>query len=325
MLGLQGSPRKKGNTQYLLAAFMSEAEKYGVQTRVVNVTQKNIIPCIGCGFCEKKGYCVTQDDDMAHEIYPLLRAADVVVLASPIYFYNVTAQLKAPIDRSQALWARMYKLNLTDPARNYRQGFLLAQGATKGKNLFEGVTLTAKYFFDAVGAQYNGSLTYRYIEDPGDMEKHATVHADIQGAVESLLLPLTERKKILFASKENACLSQMAAAWGQVIAGEKIEAMCGGSGPVNEINPVMVDVMAEKRIDMAFRKPKSIEKAISSSRPDMIITMGCEEECPLIPGVQRLNWDLPDPAGKSIEFMRDVRDEIEKRVEDLVNKMFESH
>ena len=67
-------------------------------------------------FVKKNGYCVTQDDDMAHEIYPLLRAADAVVLASPIYFYNVTAQLKAPIDRSQTLWARKYKLE------SYRSG-----------------------------------------------------------------------------------------------------------------------------------------------------------------------------------------------------------
>lgn len=324
VLGLQGSPRRKGNTQYFLTSFMDEAEKYGVQTRVLDVAQKNIVPCLGCGFCEKKGYCITQDDDMAHEIYSLLRAADVVVLASPIYFYNVTAQLKVLIDRSQALWARKYKLNLTDPARNYRSGFLLAQGATKGKNLFEGVHLTAKYFFDAVGAEFKGSLTYRRIEEPGDMGKHPTVHADIKDAVESLLSPLTERKKVLFACRENACRSQMAAALGQYIAGDKIEAMCGGSSPANEINPVMVDAMSEKGIDMAFREPKSIENVLSSGRPDLIITMGCEEECPLIPGAQRWDWDLPDPNGKPIEFMRNIRDEIEKRIQDLVSRIFGS-
>ena len=120
ILGFQGSPRKKGNTNYLLAAFMDEAENLGAQTRIVEVSKKNIVPCIGCGYCEKKGYCITQDDDMTNEIYPLLREADVVVLATPIYFYNVPAQLKAPIDRSQTLWSRKYKLNLTDPARHYR-------------------------------------------------------------------------------------------------------------------------------------------------------------------------------------------------------------
>ena len=89
VLGLQGSPRKKGNTNYLLNAFMAEAEKQGARTRTVDVTKKRIVPCIGCGSCEKKGYCVTKDDDMTLEIYPLLREADIVVAASPVYFYNV--------------------------------------------------------------------------------------------------------------------------------------------------------------------------------------------------------------------------------------------
>ena len=101
ILGFQGSPRKKGNTNYLLSAFMDEAETLGAQTRIVEVAKKNIVPCIGCGYCEKKGYCITQDDDMTNEIYPLLREADVVVLATPIYFYNVPAQLKGP-HRSQS-------------------------------------------------------------------------------------------------------------------------------------------------------------------------------------------------------------------------------
>ena len=62
VLGLQGSPRKKGNTNYLLKTFMNEAEKAGARTHVISVVKKNITPCIGCGVCEKKGFCVTQDD-----------------------------------------------------------------------------------------------------------------------------------------------------------------------------------------------------------------------------------------------------------------------
>jgi multimeric flavodoxin WrbA len=319
ILGFQGSPRKKGNTNYLLAAFMDEAENLGAQTRIVEVSKKNIVPCIGCGYCEKKGYCITQDDDMTNEIYPLLREADVVVLAAPIYFYNVPAQLKAPIDRSQTLWSRKYKLNLTDPARHYRRGFLRAQGATKGKNLFEGVDLTAKYFFDAVGAGFNGSLTYRHIEYTGDMEKHPTVHKDVTASVKELLAPLLGRKKILFACRENACRSQMAAAFAQHLAGDKFEVISAGSEPVEKINLDMVKAMTEKGIDMGFRKTRFLDKAASELQPDMIITMGCDEACPFIPGMQRLDWDLPDPAGKPMDVMRNVRDEIEKKVKALVN------
>jgi len=321
VLGIQGSPRKKGNTNYLLQAFMDEAKKYDTQTALIEVTKKKIVPCLGCGYCEKKGHCITQDDDMAGEIYALLRKADAVVIASPIYFYNVTSQIKALIDRSQALWARKYKFGLTDPARNYRQGFLLAQGATRGKNLFVGVDLTAKYFFDAIGARFNGSLTYRRIENPGDMAKHPTLHKDIKEAVKGLLSPFMKRKKVLFACRENACRSQMAAAFTQYLAGDKIEVASAGSEPIEKINPDMVEVMQEKGIDMAFRKTRFLNQAISELQPDIIVTMGCSEECPVIPDVQIQDWDLSDPAGKSIEFMRTVRDEIENRVKDLVKSM----
>jgi protein-tyrosine-phosphatase len=83
----------------------------------------------------------------------------------------------------------------------------------------------------------------------------------------------------------------------------------------------MVEVMQEKGIDMGFRRPKSIEQAISKDKPDIIITMGCGEECPFVPGAKTENWDLPDPAGKSIEFMRNVRDEIEKKIIELKDKL----
>ena len=146
ILGIQGSPRKKGNTNYLLTAFMNEAERFGVRTHVIEVAQKNIVPCLGCGFCEKNGYYVTQDDDMKPEIYPLLREADVIVLASPIYFYNVTAQIKALIDRSQALWSRKYKLNLADPARNYRRGFYCPWGLPEGKIFLKASTSQPNIF-----------------------------------------------------------------------------------------------------------------------------------------------------------------------------------
>lgn len=318
-LGLMGSPRKKGNTDFLLSAFMNEIEKAGVRTHVIEIAKKKITPCMEYSVCEKKGTCPI-DDDM-NEIYPLLREADIIVLATPIFFYNAPAQVKALIDRSQTLWARKYRLKLTDPGRKNRRGFLLALGATKGDNLFEGMKLTAKYFFDAVGANFKGSLTYRGVENRGDMAKHPSVAEDVREAAANILTPYLTREKILFACRENACRSQMASAFAGYIAGDKIDALNGGRSPVDAVNPLMVEVMQEKGIDMAFRKPKSIEQAISKEKPDMIITMGCGEECPFVPGAKTENWDLPDPAGKSIEFMRNVRDEIEKRVIELKDQI----
>ncbi len=320
VLGLQGSPRRKGNTSYLLSVFLNEAASLGAKTHIVEIVEKNIIPCKEYIVCEKKGFCPI-DDDMQHEIYPLLRQADVIIAASPIFFYNFTAQFKALIDRCQTLWARKYRLKLKDPARNYRRGFLLSVAATKGKNLFEGLNLTAKYFFDAVDAHYEGSLSYRGIERTRDMAKHPTVLEDVKKEVHKLLNPLVSRKKILFACRENACRSQMAGAFAQYYAGDRLDVLNGGSQPAEKIDPVMVEVMQEKEIDMAFRIPKTIEKAISEAQPQTIVTMGCGEECPFVPGATMLDWDLPDPIGESVEFMRNIRDEIEKRVTKLISEL----
>ena len=320
VLGLQGSPRKKGNTNYLLSKFMEAAEKRGARTHTIDVTRKNIIPCKEYVVCEKKGYCPIEDD-VKDEIYPLLRQAEVVVIASPIFFYNMTAQLKAVIDRCQTFWALKYRFKLKDPAANMRRGFLLSVGATKGKNLFEGLQLTAQYFFDAIWAKYEGSLLYRGIEGPKDMAAHPSVVEEVQEAVEKLLLPFRARKRVLFACRENACRSQMASAFAQNLAGDKLEVLNAGSAPAQEINPNMVKVMHEKGIDMGFRIPQSLDETIALEPPDFIITMGCAEKCPFVPGAKMIEWDLPDPAGESLEFMRGVRDKIEKKVQDLVSEI----
>ena len=320
VLGLQGSPRKKGNSKFLLEMFMKTAENMGVCTHIVDVTRKNIIPCKEYVVCEKKGYCPIEDD-VRDEIYPLLRQAEVVVLATPIFFYNMTAQLKAVVDRCQTFWARKYLLKLKDPGANLRRGFLLSVAATRGKNLFEGLNLTAQYFFDAIGAKFEGSLTYRGIEGPKDMAGHPTVQDDVAEAVQSILQPFGNRKKVLFACRENACRSQMASAFAQSLAGDKLDVLNAGSEPAGQIQPDMVTVMHEKGIDMGFRTPQKLDDVISQDTPEMIVTMGCAEQCPLVPGAQKLDWDLPDPAGKPIEFMRDVRDDIEKRVQKLISEI----
>jgi arsenate reductase len=320
VLGFQGSPRKKGNTSFLLSRFMQAAESLGAQTHIIEVAQKNIIPCKEYVVCEKKGFCPI-DDDIKSEIYPLIRQAEVVVLASPIFFYNMTAQLKAVVDRCQTFWARKYKLKLTDPAKNTKRGFFLSVGATKGQNLFEGFQLTVQYFFDAIDARFEGGLTYRNIEGPKDMAKHPTVLADVEKKASDLIKPLLGRKKILFACRENACRSQMASAIAQYLAGDKLEVLNGGSQPADKVNPDMIKVMHEKGIDMGFRTPQRIETAISQNTPEIIVTMGCAEECPYVPGARMLDWDLPDPAGKPLNFMRQTRDEIENRVKNLINEL----
>jgi len=170
VVGLQGSPRKNGNTDYLLSRFLDEADAIGAETVNVRVAEKNILPCIGCNSCMKTGQCVIQTDDMFSEMYPLLQKADIIVAATPVFFYGPSAQLKALIDRSQALWSRKYALKLEDPLAATRKGFLLSVGATGGKQLFDGIKLITQYFFDAAGASYQGALTFRRVDQAGELE-----------------------------------------------------------------------------------------------------------------------------------------------------------
>jgi len=319
ILGLQGSPLKNGNTSILLSSFLEEAERLGSQVYNLEVCDKEIAPCQGCRFCEKKGYCAINDD--MEEICFLLRRADIIVMATPIFFYGVPSQLKALIDRSQTMWSRKYIHRLNDPGQKWRVGFLLSLGATKGKNLFEGVSLTARYFFDAIGAQYSGSLTFRQIEEPGAIKAHPTALKEAKEKAAILIRPFLDRKKVLFVCKENSCRSQMASAFTRYYAGDRIEVESASSEPAEKVNDLMVEVMKEKGIDMAFRRPQSIINAARYMKPDLIITMGCEEACPFFSDSPNQDWNLPDPADKTVAFMRDVRDDIEQRVKKLIETL----
>ena len=104
------------------------------------------------------------------------------------------------------------------------------------------------------------------------------------------------KKKILFVCTENACRSQIASAFAQYHAGNRIEAESAGSAPAEDVNPLMEEVMREKGIDMAFRKPKSIEDAASLGKPDLIVSMGCDDACTFFPGVTDEEWNLEDPT-----------------------------
>lgn len=132
VLGIFGSPRRGGNTELLLEEALLGAETEGAKVARLHLSDFTITPCKECHGCDTTGNCVVLDD--MQKIYPKLLEADVVILASPIFFYGVTAWTKALIDRSQALWSRKYLLK--DPSLGKegkkRRGFFLSVGATKG-------------------------------------------------------------------------------------------------------------------------------------------------------------------------------------------------
>lgn len=169
VLGIYGSPREGGNSDLLLNAALDGAKSAGAEVSSVTVRDLAIPGCRECGGCEKDGKCVW--DDSMQKVYPFLQEADAIFVASPIFFYAFPAQLKALIDRAQAEWSRRYLVNgkqgVVPPPRG--KGYLLAVGATKGKNLFVGVELTAKYFFDALGLRYEGGILVRGSDGKGDV------------------------------------------------------------------------------------------------------------------------------------------------------------
>ena len=167
VLGIYGSPRKGGNSDLLLDKILEGAASQGGEVSSLCVRDITISGCIGCGECDETGECVIRDG--MTEVYPMFREADAIVLASPIYFYGLPAKAKALVDRSQAMWAARM---LTKPPERRRvydsgRGWLAAVGGTKGKNLFEGVELTARYFYDALDMSYEGGIFFRSIDEKG--------------------------------------------------------------------------------------------------------------------------------------------------------------
>ncbi len=164
VLGIYGSPRKGGNSDQLLDRALEGAMSAGAKVDRVYARDLKMSGCIECGGCDNTGECVVQDD--MQMVYPLMERADVVFLSSPIFFYSVTAQVKKIIDRAQAQWAKKMLRQTTDEMlpSSTRRGYLIAVGATRGKNLFEGAQITARYFYDALDMSYHGGIFFRRLE-----------------------------------------------------------------------------------------------------------------------------------------------------------------
>ena len=171
VLGIAGSPRRDGNTDRLLAEVMRGAASKGAEVKTIVLNNLNIAPCQHCDACLKKGNCRI-DDDM-QMVYREMEAADRIVLASPIQFTGVTAQMKAMIDRFQALWARKYVLKIPPlGAGRERKGFFISVGGRKIADLFEPALVMIKTVFRILDIAYAGELLFRGVDEKGAIAKH---------------------------------------------------------------------------------------------------------------------------------------------------------
>ena len=171
VLGIAGSPRRGGNTDLLLTEVMRGAASKGAEVKTIILNDLTIAPCQHCDACLDTGRCKVEDD--MQMVYRELEEADRLVLASPIHFMGVTAQMKAMIDRCQALWARKYILK-TPPLGNRRErkGLFISVGGRRVANLFEPALATVRLLFNTLNISYAGDLLFRGMDEKGAIAKH---------------------------------------------------------------------------------------------------------------------------------------------------------
>jgi protein-tyrosine-phosphatase len=126
--------------------------------------------------------------------------------------------------------------------------------------------------------------------------------------------------RVLFVCVHNAGRSQMAAAFLERLAGSRVEVRSAGTMPAAEVNPMVVAAMRERDIDLSEAVPRKLSDA-EVGAVDVVVTMGCGDACPVFAGTRYLDWELDDPAGRSLEDVRPIRDEIERRVRALVEEL----
>ncbi|MEW2378298.1 arsenate reductase ArsC [Micromonospora sp. DT178] len=131
---------------------------------------------------------------------------------------------------------------------------------------------------------------------------------------------MTTKPTVLFVCVHNAGRSQMAAGWLRHLAGDAVEVRSAGSAPAGTVNPAAVEAMREVGIDISAQTPTLLEYATAESS-DVIVTMGCGDACPVFPGRRYEDWQLDDPAGRSVEDVRPIRDEIRARVQRLLREL----
>jgi multimeric flavodoxin WrbA len=180
VLGILGSPRRGGNSEILLEEALRGARSKGAVTEKIYLGDLRFAGCIECGGCEKTGVCVLKDD--MTPIYAKLKKSDAVVLASPIFFAGITAQLKAMIDRCQSEWVAKYILagdrsvekTVTGPdlaPKRKRLGAFICVGGHKKDVFFQTAKKTVEVFFKTMDIDFSDEIFFGGVDKPGEIKK----------------------------------------------------------------------------------------------------------------------------------------------------------
>jgi multimeric flavodoxin WrbA len=188
IIAFLGSPREGGNTELILKETIRGIEESGSGSivQVFNLNLMNISPCQNCGGCDETGVCVYEDD--MTQIYDAIRSADRIILASPIFFFALSAQVKVMIDRCQAFWCEKYLLKKPIPEGLYkRKGLLLLVGGQKKEIGIQCAEASAKAFFRTVSVPEHKTLSYMGIDSKGAILQHPTALKEAYEAGKALI------------------------------------------------------------------------------------------------------------------------------------------
>jgi multimeric flavodoxin WrbA len=181
-----GSPRIHGNTDLLLEEALKPVRAAGHEVALFKLNFMNIRPCQDCGSCMKTGVCVMNDP--MTDIYQAIREADRIILASPIFFFSVSAQAKAMIDRCQAFWCEKYLLKKTIPVGPHgRKGLLILVGGMKKEEGVECAGKTAKAFFRTISVPQHETVSFLGVDGKGEILNHPTAMKDAYEAGKRLI------------------------------------------------------------------------------------------------------------------------------------------
>lgn len=185
IIAFNGSPRPGGNTELLLNEAVTALRSAGHEVREFKLNLLNIKPCQDCGGCVETGLCIHSDDMSG--IYNAIREAERVILASPIFFYSVSAQAKIMIDRCQSFWCEKYRLKKSIPAGpEGRKGLLLLVGGMKKEDGRLNAEAVARGFFRTISVPEHETLFFGGVDAKGDAEKHPTALGEVREAAKRL-------------------------------------------------------------------------------------------------------------------------------------------
>lgn len=182
-----GSPRIHGNTDLLLEEALKPVREAGHEVTLFNLNVMSIRPCQNCGGCEKTGVCIVNDG--MKEVYDAILAADRFILASPIFFFGLSAQAKAMIDRCQSFWCDKYLLKKTIPAGPHgRKGLLIVVGGMKKEDGIHCAETTARAFFRTISVPEHATASFLGVDAKGEILNHPTAMKDVYEAGKRLIL-----------------------------------------------------------------------------------------------------------------------------------------